>query len=62
VQEAAPAKQSGADIVVSAEAEVALAMAEHLLVQPGATGEQVDPARDEVHNLSGSVNPDARWR
>jgi CPA2 family monovalent cation:H+ antiporter-2 len=53
LQEVAPAKRSGADIVVSAEAEVALAMAEHLLVQLGATGDQVDRARDQVRSLLG---------
>ncbi len=38
----------GADDVVSAEAEVALAMAERLLAQLGASAEQLDRARDRV--------------
>jgi CPA2 family monovalent cation:H+ antiporter-2 len=40
--------RAGADEVVSAEAELALAMAERLLLQLGATAEQVDRARDRV--------------
>jgi CPA2 family monovalent cation:H+ antiporter-2 len=39
---------AGADIVVSAEGEVAFAMAEHLLRRLGATPDQIDHARDEL--------------
>ncbi len=41
-------QRAGAQVVVSAEAEVALAMAEHLLRQLGATADQLDRARDSV--------------
>jgi CPA2 family monovalent cation:H+ antiporter-2 len=50
VSEAKAASKAGADIVVSAEAEVAFAMAEHLLVELGATPEQLDRARDRVRS------------
>ncbi len=40
----------GANHVVSVEAEVALAMGERLLVQLGASAEQLDRARDRVRN------------
>ncbi|HEU4406344.1 MAG TPA: cation:proton antiporter [Polyangiaceae bacterium] len=46
--ETAAARDAGADVVVTAEAEVALAMAEALLAQLGATGERIDRARDEL--------------
>ncbi len=39
---------AGADIVVAAEGEVAMAMAEHLLVRFGATPDQLDRARERV--------------
>jgi monovalent cation:H+ antiporter-2, CPA2 family len=41
-------REAGADLVVSAEAEVAFAMAEHLLRTLGATPEQIDRARDRL--------------
>jgi CPA2 family monovalent cation:H+ antiporter-2 len=49
VMEVAALRQVGS-LVVSAEAEVALAMTEHLLVQLGATGEQLDRARARVRS------------
>jgi CPA2 family monovalent cation:H+ antiporter-2 len=48
VREAAALKKAGADVVVSSEGEVALAMAERLLHQLGATDEQLDRARERV--------------
>jgi CPA2 family monovalent cation:H+ antiporter-2 len=45
---AARARAAGAQIVVTAEAEVAFAMSEHLLARLGATGEQIDRARAEL--------------
>lgn len=39
---------AGADVVVTAEAEVAIAMAERMLTALGATGEQLDRIRDRV--------------
>lgn len=42
-------RRAGADVVISAEAEVAFAMAERLLRQLGATPEQLDRARDRLH-------------
>jgi CPA2 family monovalent cation:H+ antiporter-2 len=48
VREIAALKEAGADGVVSAEGEVAFAMAERLLTELGATGEQVDRARDRI--------------
>jgi CPA2 family monovalent cation:H+ antiporter-2 len=53
LREAVALKQAGAPVVVSAEAEVALAMTEHLLVQLGATGEQLDRARVRVRSELG---------
>jgi CPA2 family monovalent cation:H+ antiporter-2 len=41
-------KDAGAQIIVSAEAEVALAMTEHLLQRLGSTAEQLDRARNRV--------------
>ncbi len=41
-------REAGADLVVSAEAEVAFAMAEHLLRTLGATPDQIDRARDRL--------------
>jgi len=46
--EVASSRQAGADIVVSAEVEVALAMAEHLMTDLGATPEQLDRARERT--------------
>ena len=48
IREVAALKEAGADGVVSAEGEVAFAMAERLLTELGATGEQVDRARDRI--------------
>jgi CPA2 family monovalent cation:H+ antiporter-2 len=48
LRDADTSKAAGADVVISAEAEVAFAMAEHLLVDLGATPEQIDRARDRV--------------
>jgi CPA2 family monovalent cation:H+ antiporter-2 len=50
VREIAALKSAGADGVVSAEGEVAFAMAERLLTELGATGEQVDRARDRIRS------------
>ncbi len=47
-------KEAGANVIVSAEAEVALAMSEHLLRQLGATPEQLDRARDRVRSELGA--------
>jgi CPA2 family monovalent cation:H+ antiporter-2 len=41
-------RRAGADLVVAAEAEVAFAMAEHLLRELGATPDQIDRARDAL--------------
>ncbi len=41
-------RAAGADAVVTAELEVALAMTEHLLTELGATAEQLDRARARV--------------
>lgn len=41
---------AGAEVVVSAEIEVALAMTEHLLTRLGATADQLDRARDRVRS------------
>lgn len=46
--EVPPLRRAGAHDVVSAEGEVALAMTERLLVQLGASGEQLDRARARV--------------
>ena len=43
-------KSAGATVIVTAEAEVALAMTEHLLDELGATAEQLDRARDKVRH------------
>jgi CPA2 family monovalent cation:H+ antiporter-2 len=48
IREVAALKEAGADGVISAEGEVAFAMAERLLTELGATGEQVDRARDRI--------------
>jgi monovalent cation:H+ antiporter-2, CPA2 family len=48
VSEAEGSRKAGADLVVSAEAEVAFAMAEHLLRGLGASAEQIDRARDRL--------------
>ncbi|HKO93062.1 MAG TPA: cation:proton antiporter [Polyangiaceae bacterium] len=48
ISEGVTARAAGADRVVSAEAEVAFALTEHLLHRLGATPEQVDRARDRL--------------
>lgn len=49
--------KAGADVVFSGEAEVALAMTEHLLEELGASPEQIDRERRRVHgDLARSVN------
>jgi CPA2 family monovalent cation:H+ antiporter-2 len=48
LRDAAALREAGAQIVVTAEAEVALAMTEHLLRELGATADQLDRARDRV--------------
>jgi CPA2 family monovalent cation:H+ antiporter-2 len=48
VREVFRAKEAGANVVIAAEAEVAMAMTEHLLTQLGASGEQLDRARERV--------------
>jgi CPA2 family monovalent cation:H+ antiporter-2 len=48
IADAAKATAAGANIVVTAETEVAFAMSERLLVQLGATSDQVDRARDRL--------------
>jgi CPA2 family monovalent cation:H+ antiporter-2 len=49
--EANELRAAGAHMIVTAEAEVALAMAERLLRDLGATGEQLDRERDRVRTL-----------
>ena len=54
LREVPGARKAGADVVVTAEVEVAMAMTEHLLTELGATRDQLDRARDRVRNeLSG---------
>jgi CPA2 family monovalent cation:H+ antiporter-2 len=48
LREVSALKSAGADVVVPAEGEVALAMAERLLQQLGATDDQLDRARERV--------------
>jgi CPA2 family monovalent cation:H+ antiporter-2 len=48
VHEVPALKEAGADVVTSSEGEVALAMAERLLRELGATSEQLDRTRDRV--------------
>jgi K+:H+ antiporter len=48
VTDIAPLKQAGADVVFSAEGEVALAMTAAMLGELGATGEQIDRERQRV--------------
>jgi monovalent cation:H+ antiporter-2, CPA2 family len=50
LRETQAARTAGADVVVVAEAEVALAMAEHLLRELGATAEQLDRARESLRD------------
>jgi monovalent cation:H+ antiporter-2, CPA2 family len=48
---------AGAQSVVSSEAEVALAIAERVLRELGATAEQLDRVRDEVRSELGEAKP-----
>jgi CPA2 family monovalent cation:H+ antiporter-2 len=48
VAEIAAARRAGAEVVVTAEVEVAVAMTEHLLTELGASGEQLDRERERV--------------
>jgi CPA2 family monovalent cation:H+ antiporter-2 len=48
LREADQLRSAGAHVIVTAEAEVALAMAECVLVSLGATAEQLDRERDRV--------------
>jgi CPA2 family monovalent cation:H+ antiporter-2 len=48
VREAPALRRAGADVVVTSEGEVALAMTERLLRELGSTDEQLDRARDRV--------------
>src|SRR6185369_319072 len=50
VREMPAARKAGADVVVSAEAEVAMAMTEHLLFELGAIRDQLDRVRDRVRS------------
>jgi CPA2 family monovalent cation:H+ antiporter-2 len=50
VSEAPPLLDAGADLVIAAEAEVALALTEHILVRLGATRDQIDRAREAVRS------------
>jgi CPA2 family monovalent cation:H+ antiporter-2 len=53
IREVEMAKAAGADVVVAAEAEVGFAMAEHLLLELGATPEQLDRARERTRSELG---------
>ncbi|EYF00968.1 cation:proton antiporter [Chondromyces apiculatus] len=55
VREVQSLKSVGASMVTAAEAEVALAMTEHLLTKLGATGEQLDRERARVRNEIASL-------
>src|SRR5262249_45608811 len=48
LREAANLRRAGADAVISGEGEVALAMAESVLRELGAVGEQIERVRDEL--------------
>jgi CPA2 family monovalent cation:H+ antiporter-2 len=48
IQEAAALRRAGAEVIIAAEAEVALAMSERLLLGLGASADQLDRARDRV--------------
>jgi CPA2 family monovalent cation:H+ antiporter-2 len=56
-REVPPLRKAGCSVVVSAEAEVALAMTEHLLTQLGATSEQLDRARLQIRSELGEQSP-----
>ena len=49
IREQAALQRAGADVVLSGEAEVALALAESILGPLGATAEQIDRERARVH-------------
>lgn len=57
VREVHATRDAGAHVVVSAEAEVALAMTEHLLTHLGATNEQLDRERERVRRDLRGGNP-----
>lgn len=48
LRESGTLRHAGADLIVAGEAEVALAMAEHLLERLGASGEQLERERERV--------------
>jgi CPA2 family monovalent cation:H+ antiporter-2 len=50
LREVPAARKAGADVVVAAEVEVAMAMTEHLLAELGVTRDQLDRARDRVRS------------
>jgi CPA2 family monovalent cation:H+ antiporter-2 len=50
VHDAPKLRAAGASVVVTAEAEVAFAMAELLLLELGASGEQLERARERVRS------------
>jgi CPA2 family monovalent cation:H+ antiporter-2 len=52
------ARAAGADVVVAAEAEVAIAMTEHVMSALGAAPEQLDRARDRIRAELGVAQPD----
>jgi CPA2 family monovalent cation:H+ antiporter-2 len=54
-------KRAGADLVVASEGEIALAMAEHLLVRLGATGEQLERERERVRTELFNVGRDSAF-
>ena len=58
VREVSASKRAGADVVVSAEIEVALALAEHLLVELGATPEQLDRSRARTRAELSTAEPE----
>lgn len=55
LREAAALREAGARVVISSEGEVALAMTERLLGELGATGDQLDRARDRVRSEIGEA-------
>jgi CPA2 family monovalent cation:H+ antiporter-2 len=58
VRDVSASKLAGADVVVTAEVEVALALAEHLLVELGATPEQLDRSRAKTReDFDGEPGP-----
>lgn len=60
VREIAQAREAGASVVIAGEAEVALAMTEHLLHELGATAEQLDRARARIREELGRGREEAR--